>query len=183
MATRTKKSARRSAGNRQHRASSVASVNCAVITVSDTRTPETDTSGRYIHDALLRDGHQILAYEIIQDEPALISERLRGLIDDPTCMAVLLNGGTGLAPRDTTYEAVVTTLDKTLDGFGELFRGLSYDDVGSSAMLSRAVAGVAGRTVIFAMPGSTRAVQLAMDKLILPELGHIVALVQGAGAV
>lgn len=179
MATRGKR-LERAVTDTKHHASSAASVSCAIITVSDSRTPETDTSGRYIRDALLAAGHGVMAYEIIRDEPVLISERLRGLIDDPACMAVLLTGGTGLSPRDTTYEAVVLLLHKTLDGFGELFRMLSYEDIGSSAMLSRAVAGVADDTIIFAMPGSTRAVQLAMDKLILPELGHIVGLIRGA---
>jgi molybdenum cofactor biosynthesis protein B len=158
----------------------VPSVSCAVITVSDSRTPRDDTSGRFIRDALLAAGHEVYAYEIMRDEPSLIAERLRQLIEDRACMAVLLTGGTGLALRDQTFEAVSMLLERTLEGFGELFRMLSFKQIGPMAMLSRAVAGVADETLIFSMPGAPAAVELAMEELILPALGHAVALLRGS---
>jgi molybdenum cofactor biosynthesis protein B len=158
---------------REHRGKSIDSVACAIITVSDTRTPENDESGSLIRDKLTSAGHRVCSYEILPDGPAQIRARVEALCNDRTCQAVLLTGGTGLATRDTTYEAVNAVLEKRLDGFGELFRALSYEEIGSGAMLSRAVAGVRQGAVIFSMPGSSGAVRLAMDKLILPELGHI----------
>jgi molybdenum cofactor biosynthesis protein B len=153
-------------------------VRCAVLTVSDTRTPENDRGGRAIIERLEAAGHAIHAYEILKDDPDAIGEQVGALRDDAACQAILLTGGTGLAARDTTYEAVSRLLDKRLDGFGELFRMLSFEQVGAAAMLSRAVAGLCGRTALFAMPGSPKAVELAMDRLVLPELGHIVWLAQ-----
>jgi molybdenum cofactor biosynthesis protein B len=154
------------------------SVACAIVTVSDTRTPETDTSGTRIRELLEGGGHRVVAYSILPDEPAIVRPRLVELIAE-SVEAVILSGGTGLAPRDTTYEAVVGLLDKRLDGFGELFRSLSFDEIGPAAMLSRAVAGVTGRTVIASLPGSTAAVDLAMRKLLVPVLGHAVQLLRG----
>ncbi len=162
----------------QHRARRVESVACAVITVSDSRTAETDTSGALIRERLESAGHRISAFEVIKDEPEQVRLRVLAHCDDPACAAVLLNGGTGLSPRDTTYEAVAALLTKKLDGFGELFRSLSFEEIGSAAMLSRATAGVCRSTIVFSMPGSTDAVRLAMDRLILPELGHLAWLVQ-----
>jgi len=150
--------------------------NCAIITVSDTRTEETDTGGQLIRSRLTDAGHSVCSYEIVRDEPRNIAELVRAKVNDPECSAVLLSGGTGIAHRDTTVEAVEHILEKRLDGFGELFRMLSYDQVGAAAMLSRAVAGIANRTAVFLMPGSPKAVELAMDKLIVPELGHIESL-------
>lgn len=147
-----------------------------MLTVSDTRTPETDTSGQRIRTLLEAAGHRVAAYAIERDEPDRIRARLDAFVLDPAIEAVILSGGTGLAPRDTTYEAVVGRLDKVIDGFGELFRMLSYEQVGAAAMLSRTVAGVAGGTVVAALPGSTAAVELALTKLLVPELGHMVAL-------
>lgn len=158
---------------REHRANTIDSVACAVFCVSDTRTPQTDKSGVFIQERLKSAGHKVVSYEIVRDEPDAVASRVRALCDDAACHAVLLTGGTGLAPRDTTYEAIRGLLDKTLDGFGELFRMLSYGEVGSAAMLSRATAGVHQSTMVFSMPGSTAAVRLAMDKLILPEIGHL----------
>lgn len=155
------------------------SVSCAVITVSDSRTPQDDFGGQYIRDALRAAGHEIHAYEIMRDELTMITERLRQLIEDRSCMAVVLTGGTGLAPRDQTFEAVTLLLEKTLHGFGELFRMLSFEQIGPLAMLSRAVAGVAGDTLIFSLPGAPAAVELAMQELILPTLNHAVALIRG----
>ncbi|MFQ5490816.1 MAG: molybdenum cofactor biosynthesis protein B [Phycisphaerae bacterium] len=160
----------------QHKQHRVEQVTCVVLTISDTRTVENDTSGQYIREALKEAGHQVLAYAIIPDDPNRIGQRLMELAADPDCRAIVLTGGTGLASRDTTFEAVTALLDKRLDGFGELFRMLSYDQIGPGAMLSRAVAGSVGNTALFSLPGSTKAVELAMEKLILPELGHIVQL-------
>lgn len=164
----------------EHRAKKMGSVPCAILTVSDTRTSETDESGGLIREALETAGHPIVSYAIVPDEPADVRTRVLGFCSDESCRAVLLSGGTGLAPRDTTYEAISSLLDRKLDGFGELFRVLSYEEIGSAAMLSRAVAGVRGQTLIFSMPGSPAAVRLAMTKLILPELGHLARLVGGS---
>jgi len=153
-------------------------VACAIVTVSDTRTSDTDTSGARIRELLGAAGHAVAAYSILPDEPSIVRQRVVELVAEAIDV-VIVNGGTGLAQRDTTYEAVVGLLDKRLDGFGELFRSLSYADIGPAAMLSRAVAGVAYRTVIVSLPGSTKAVDLAMQRLLLPVLGHMVQLVRG----
>ncbi len=158
----------------QHRAAAPRSVRCAVITVSDTRTAETDTSGALIRERLERSGHQVIAYVIVPDEAEQIGQLVDEFVGRPDCDAVLLNGGTGIARRDVTYEAVATRLEKRLDGFGELFRWLSYREIGTAAMLSRAIAGVARGKIVIAMPGSTGAVRLALDELVLPELAHLV---------
>ena len=163
-----------------HHAKAKHAVGCAIVTVSDTRTPETDTSGTCIRALLEEAGHRVLSYVILPDEPGRIRAHLEELLALDAVEAVIVNGGTGLAPRDTTYEAIVQLLDKRLDGFGELFRSLSYQAIGSAAMLSRAVAGVARGRVVASLPGSTNAVELAMTKLLVPELGHMVQLVHGA---
>lgn len=155
-------------------------VACAVITVSDTRTPESDKSGSLIRERLETAGHTVVSHEIIPDEPILVRDRVIALRDEGKTQAIILTGGTGLAARDSTIEAVSTLLEKSIDGFGELFRMLSYAEIGPAAMLSRAEGGVCGKTLVFSMPGSTGAVRLAMDKLILPELGHMASLVSGA---
>jgi molybdenum cofactor biosynthesis protein B len=151
-----------------------ASVTCFVLTVSDTRTPDTDTSGRAIRHLLENAGHHIAGRAIVPDEPSLVAEIVKAEVATARAQVVIITGGTGLTSRDGSYEAIDSLLDKRLDGFGELFRMLSYHDIGPAAMLSRATAGTAGRTAIFLLPGSEKAVRLAMDKLILPELGHIV---------
>lgn len=161
-------------GHHQHDARGVA---CAVLTVSDTRTPETDGSGRRIRELLAEQGHSTVHYAILKDEPAAITATIQSL--PAGAEVVILNGGTGLARRDTTFEAVRALLEKEISGFGELFRMLSYEQIGAAAMLSRATAGVSGRRILFSVPGSTAAVELAMAKLILPQLGHVVALVRG----
>jgi len=160
----------------EHTHQRIASVVCAVITVSDTRTEAKDTSGGLIHELLERSGHRVTTYEIISDEPVRVRERVSDLCGEEDCQAVLLTGGTGVAARDTTCEAIAALFDKRLDGFGELFRVLSFDQIGAAAMLSRATAGVCRGTVVFSMPGSTKAVRLAMEKLILPQLGHVTSL-------
>jgi molybdenum cofactor biosynthesis protein B len=168
--------------NVEHRSQVVATVRCAVITVSDTRTSETDRSGEAISASLRDSGHVISSREIIRDEPAEIGRRLGALCADSQCDAVLISGGTGLGARDSTYEAVTPLFEKRLDGFGELFRMLSYEEIGPAAMLSRATAGAIGTKLVFLMPGSPAAVKLAMDRLILPVIGHAVHLL-GASSV
>lgn len=160
-----------------HHRHDVASIACAVVTVSDTRTVETDTSGAVIRDLLSEAGHQVGYYGILKDEPEQIAHALGSLPAD--IEVIILNGGTGLARRDTTYEAVQRLLDKELSGFGELFRMLSYEQIGAAAMLSRATAGVFGNRAVFSLPGSTAAVELAMSKLILPQLRHLAGLLRG----
>jgi molybdenum cofactor biosynthesis protein B len=160
-----------------HHARDIRSVGCAIITVSDTRTPETDGSGRRIRELLEAEGHRIEYYAVLKDEPPLVRA---AIVDVPgAAAAIIVNGGTGVARRDTTYEAIQQLLDKEITGFGELFRMLSYEQIGAAAMLSRATAGVAGDRVVFSVPGSTAAVELAMTQLVLPQLRHIVGLVRG----
>ena len=154
-------------------------VTCAVITVSDTRTPATDKSGLLMQSLLTAAGHQVAHYQIVKDEPAQIDTLIQDLAAHPDIQAILLSGGTGIAPRDTTYDAVAQLLEKELPGFGEIFRQLSYAEIGSRAIASRAVAGVYARTLIFSLPGSSKAVDLAMNALILPELVHLTNLLQG----
>jgi molybdopterin adenylyltransferase len=158
----------------EHRAHSPASVACFVLTVSDTRTLETETSGRAIAELLAEAGHTIADRQVVKDEPADVARAVRDAIAGARVRAVITTGGTGIAKRDSTYEAVTALFEKRLDGFGELFRMLSFQEIGSAAMLSRATAGVASGCVIFMLPGSEAAVRLGMTRLILPELGHIV---------
>lgn len=146
---------------------------CAVITLSDTRTPDTDTSGQRIQTLLKEAGHQVAAYHLIKDDPDTLRPLLDQLLSDPNTDAILTNGGTGIARRDQTIDVIERLLTPPLPGFGELFRMLSWHQIGAGAMLSRAVAGIANAKPIFAMPGSTKAVDLAMTKLILPELQHV----------
>ncbi len=147
---------------------------CAVLTISDTRTKETDKGGAIIVESLEADGHHVSDYEIVRDESREIEAALRGWLKDGDIDLILTTGGTGIASRDTTIEVVERLLDKRLEGFGELFRMLSWQEVGPAAMLSRAIAGLSGETLIFSLPGSTNAVRLAMEKLIIPELRHLV---------
>jgi len=145
-----------------------------VITVSDTRTVETDTGGRSVIESLTAAGHSVVQRQIVPDEPARIAALLQQLCDRDDVDAVLLTGGTGITRRDRTYETVCGMLTTSLPGYGELFRMLSYQEIGAAAMLSRAVGGLVGQTVVLTMPGSPAAVRLAMDQVILPELGHLV---------
>ena len=155
-----------------HRKDAPASVRCFVLTISDTRTSDTDASGNAIAQALAGAGHILTGRRIVRDDPAEVRNTVRAEIANAD--VVLTTGGTGLTARDSTYEAISTLLEKRLDGFGELFRMLSYEQIGAAAMLSRACAGSIGQTAIFALPGSEHAVRLALDKLILPEIGHVV---------
>jgi molybdenum cofactor biosynthesis protein B len=158
----------------QHRCESPRSVRCAVVTVSDTRTLETDRGGQLIVEMLTAAGHDVAAREIVPDEPRSIEPLVRKLADVNQTDAILITGGTGIAARDQTFETVSGLLSKTLPGYGELFRILSYEDIGPAAMLSRAVGGVLDGVIVLTMPGSVAAVRLAMEKLIVPEIGHLV---------
>jgi molybdenum cofactor biosynthesis protein B len=146
---------------------------CAVITLSDTRTQATDTSGRAIRDLLGGEGHQIVHSQIIPDEPTQLESLLTALLARDDVDAILTNGGTGISRRDQTISVIAKHLDQELPGFGELFRTLSWEQIGSGAMLSRAIGGIAKGKLVFSMPGSTKAVELAMERLILPEIRHL----------
>jgi molybdopterin adenylyltransferase len=159
----------------EHRKTAQGSVKCKVITVSDTRDKETDKSGRLMINLLEESGHQIVDYVIVKDEAEPIASEILLSCEREDIDVILTNGGTGIAKRDVTIETVQALLDKEMVGFGELFRMLSYqDDIGSAAILSRAIAGVVKNKAVFSTPGSTGAVRLAMNKLILPEIGHVV---------
>lgn len=149
-------------------------VNIAILTISDTRNFEDDRSGQTIKTLLESRDHQIVDYKILKDELPSIRAAVTEWTTNSTIQAIILNGGTGFSPRDVTYEAVTELLDKKMDGFGELFRMLSYEEIGPKALFSRAVAGSIGSTGIYALPGSTNAVKLAINKLILPTLPHFV---------
>lgn len=146
---------------------------CAVVTLSDTRTQATDTSGQRIANLLQADGHTVAEYRIIRDEPAVLAALLDDLLSRPHIDAILTTGGTGIGRRDSTIPVIRQRLDTVLDGYGELFRSLSYHEIGPAAMMSRAIGGIARGKLLLAMPGSTPAVELAMTKLILPQLRHL----------
>jgi len=145
-----------------------------VITCSDTRTPETDASGYRIMHMLKDAGHVAVAYHLVKDEPAKIKAKIKSALTNKKVHAIIINGGTGISKRDSTFEAVDAMLEKRLVGFGEIFRYLTYQDIGSPAIMSRATAGIIKGRILFSTPGSENAVRLAMEKLILPELGHLV---------
>jgi molybdopterin adenylyltransferase len=160
---------------RPHPDSVEISINCAIVTVSDTRTPDTDTSGAIVKQMLLGAGHTIGSYRIIPDEPTQIQAELdTAKNSQPPIQAIIFNGGTGISTRDTTYDAIASSLTKTLPGFGEIFRQLSYQEIGSRAIASRAIAGTYQQLLVFSLPGSSGAVRLGIEKLILPELTHLV---------
>ena len=163
----------------EHKEKGEKSIRCFVITVSDTRNESSDTSGQTIKNFLIDEGHQTTGYRIVKDEPLEIKALLDLALAQPDVDAVIVNGGTGISPRDGTYEVVDRFLEKKLDGFGEVFRYLSYLDIGSAAIMSRAAAGTARGKVLISLPGSKGAVTLAMEKLILPEIRHMVSQLQG----
>jgi len=163
----------------EHKEKGKKSIRCFVITVSDTRDESTDTSGQTIKALLSGEGHSNAGYRIVKDEPVQIEALLNEALGSENIDAVIVNGGTGIAPRDGTFEVVNRFLEKKLDGFGEIFRYLSYLDIGSAAIMSRAAAGTARGKVLISLPGSKGAVALAMEKLILPELRHMVSQLQG----
>ncbi len=150
----------------------------AIVTVSDSRTEETDTNGQWLRTAIQAAGHTVAGYRLIRDDPGEVEAALHAMSFGAPRI-VLFNGGTGIAPRDTTYDVLVRYIEKPIPGFGELFRMLSWEQVGAAAMLSRATAGVVGDRVIFSLPGSHAAVRLAWERLIAPELRHIAWLVEG----
>ncbi len=158
----------------EHKASAPRSIGCFVLTISDTKTPETDTSGAVIRELLAGAGHVVAGSAIVRDEPADVARIVRDACADPAVQAVITTGGTGITSRDSTYEAIERLLDKRLPGFGELFRMLSYEDVGPAAMLSRAQMGIHARRIVVSLPGSPNACRLALTKLLIPELGHLV---------
>ena len=158
----------------EHKAAAPARVGCYVITVSDTRTEDTDTGGRAIVELLGAAGHEIVGRTIVKDDPEQLRDAIGRQLANPAVQAIVATGGTGITSRDCTYEAVNGMLWKRLDGFGELVRMLSYHQIGAAAMLSRAVAGTIAGRIVVALPGSEAAVRLAVEKLILPELGHLV---------
>jgi molybdenum cofactor biosynthesis protein B len=164
---------------KEHRSMAPNQIQCKVITVSDTRNKETDRSGALIRSLLEEQGHVVVDYMIVKDEYEEVQSALRSAAANDLIQAVILNGGTGIAHRDRTVEAVEACLEKLMPGFGELFRYLSYtEDIGSAAILSRATAGVMAHRAVFSIPGSTGAVRLAMNRLILPELRHVVREIQ-----
>ncbi len=158
----------------KHRESSPEQVRVAVLTISDTRTPETDTGGNAIVELMREAGHEISRRDIVEDDAPRIEMVLQECLADSSVDAVITTGGTGISARDTTYEVVSRLIDKKLDGFGELFRMLSYEEIGAAAILSRAVAGASGSKFVACLPGSTNAVRLAMEKLLVPEIPHVV---------
>ena len=157
-----------------HRQAAVKTVQCYVLTISDTRTESNDTGGRAIVDLMTEGGHRVVGRSIVPDE----SEQVRQVVEDQLVRddvhVVITTGGTGISSRDRTYEAISSLIEKRIDGFGELFRALSYQEVGTAAMLSRAIAGTARGKIVISVPGSENAVRLAISKLVLPEIGHLV---------
>ncbi len=159
---------------REHRAHAPKSIACFVLTVSDTRTRETDTGGAAVRELLTASGHRIAGSAIVRDEPVEVQRIVRERCADPAVQVVILTGGTGITARDSTFEAVEALLDKRLPGFGELFRMLSYQEIGAAAMLSRAQAGVRNGRIVVSLPGSPGACRLGLERLLIPELGHLV---------
>lgn len=158
----------------QHRRAAPRQARVLIVTLSDTRVAATDTSGETLRAALLAAGHSVTGPQIVREDPEQLPAELQALVMTPDIDAVVVTGGTGIAPRDGAYEVLSGLYTRALPGFGELFRSLSYAEIGSAALLSRASAGVVGDTLVFSVPGSRAAVRLALDKLILPELGHLV---------
>jgi molybdenum cofactor biosynthesis protein B len=158
----------------KHRESAPEKVRVAVLTVSDTRTPETDTGGDAVQGALEGAGHAVVERTIVRDDAARIRTALVNALARADVDAVVTSGGTGISARDTTYEVVDRMIEKRLDGFGEIFRMLSYEEIGAAAIMSRAVAGAVGTKLVASLPGSRNAVRLAMEKLLVPEIAHVV---------
>jgi molybdopterin adenylyltransferase len=158
----------------EHKAHAPSSVRCVIVTISDTRTEETDTSGRAIADLLTAAGHTVAGRAIVKDDADLVRGTIERHLASADVQAIITTGGTGITSRDSTYEAVNGLLQKRLDGFGELFRMLSFEQIGPAAIMSRACAGLVAGRVVVSLPGSEGAVRLAMERLLLPELGHLV---------
>jgi molybdenum cofactor biosynthesis protein B len=158
---------------REHKATAPKTVGCFVLTVSDTKTTETDTSGTVIRELLTAAGHRVVESRIVRDEPRDVARIVRQACARDDVQAVVLTGGTGITSRDSTFEAVEALLDKRLPGFGELFRMLSFQEIGAAAMMSRAQMGLHARRIVVSLPGSPNACRLALEKLLIPELGHL----------
>jgi len=161
-------------GYHEHKEHSIQSVACAVITTSDSRTEKDDESGKLIKQRLTDNGHKVTYYTILKNEATIIKQKVEELLRRNDVQVIITGGGTGLSKRDVTVNTITPMLEKQLDGFGELFRQLTYQEIGTGSIMSRAIAGVAGGKVIICIPGSVGAATLAMDKIILPEIGHLV---------
>jgi molybdopterin adenylyltransferase len=158
----------------EHKAAAPSSVRCFIITVSDTRTMDDDASGQAITQLLTAAGHVVTGRTVVKDDPDMVHSTVERHLADVGVQVIITTGGTGITSRDSTYEAISTLLEKRLDGFGELFRMLSYQEIGPAAMMTRALAGLVARRIVIALPGSPGAVRLALEKLVIPELGHLV---------
>ncbi|MBI2851854.1 MAG: MogA/MoaB family molybdenum cofactor biosynthesis protein [Chloroflexi bacterium] len=158
----------------EHKMQAPQSIGFAIVTISDSRTEETDESGRFLRQGLAENRHRVTAYALLKNDVFAIRQKLDDLTGNPDVQVILTAGGTGLSHRDLTIETVSPLLDKRLDGFGELFRSLSYQEIGTSAVLSRALAGIIRGKIIICLPGSLGAAKLALEKIILPEIGHMV---------
>ncbi len=158
----------------EHKAHAPRAIRCVVCTISDSKTPETDTSGQLLQELLRQAGHEVVGYHLVRDEPSQVHAVIHTACANPSVQAVIFTGGTGITARDQTFEAIETLLETRLPGFGELFRMLSYQEIGPAAMLSRAQAGVRAGRLVFSLPGSPAACRLGLERLILPELGHMV---------
>ena len=158
----------------EHKQKAPQSVSCAVLTISDTRTEQDDESGKLIRQKLSQNGHQVMFYSVLKNEADSIKKKIDELLRQEELQVIITSGGTGVSHRDITVETISPILGKKLDGFGELFRFLSYQEIGTAGIMSRAIAGVAMGKVILCIPGSPGAANLAMDKIILPEIGHMV---------
>ena len=158
----------------EHKRASPTHIRCYVLTVSDSRTEETDTGGRLLRQLLTGDGHEVVGHAIVPDEAATLRAAVVAQLDADPVQAVITTGGTGISRRDGTHEVMSALIEKRIDGFGELFRALSFEEIGPSAMLSRACAGTARGKILISLPGAQNAVRLGMTRLVLPELGHLV---------
>jgi molybdenum cofactor biosynthesis protein B len=159
---------------KEHKDQSPKTVTCAVLTISDSRTEDTDESGRLIKQRLSQNGHRIIAYAILKNDAIVIRKKMEELLGQDELQVIITSGGTGVSHRDVTVETVSPILEKKLDGFGELFRSMSYQEIGTASIMSRAIAGVAGDKIIICIPGSLGAAELSIDKIILPEIGHMI---------
>ncbi|MFC2041356.1 molybdenum cofactor biosynthesis protein B [Chloroflexota bacterium] len=158
----------------EHKEKAPRSVNCAVLTISDTRTEQDDDSGRLIRQKLSQSGHRVISYAILKNEAEYIKKKIDELLNQEEIQVIITSGGTGVSSRDVTVDTVSSILEKRLDGFGELFRFLTYQEIGTASVMTRAIAGVAAGKVLICFPGSPAAAELAMDRIILPEIGHMV---------
>jgi len=158
----------------EHKEKAPQKVSCAVLTISDTRTEQDDESGKLITEKLSQNGHRVMFYSVLKNEADSIKRKIYELLRQEELQVIITSGGTGVSHRDITVDTISPILEKKLDGFGELFRFLSYQEIGTASIMSRAIAGAAGGKVILCLPGSLGAANLAMDKIILPEIGHMV---------